>query len=77
MKIVAWNDDVEVLVLSTDIQPGDETIEIPESLYDKYHEHFESFVRIQNMILEFKKKQENERDIFNEDSGIKVLRYRD
>jgi len=77
VKIAAWNDDVEILVISADIYPGDDPIEIPDSLYSKYHEQFESFVKIQNEIREFKKKQENERDLFDEDSGIKVLRYRD
>ena len=76
MKIVAWNDNVEVLVVSTDVLPGDETIEIPESLYSKYHDHFKSFVKIQNEIREFKKKQEKERDLFNDDSDVKVLKYK-
>jgi hypothetical protein len=77
VKIVAWNDDVEVLVISTDILPGDDPIEIPDTLYSKYNYHFNSFVKIQNEIREFKKKQEKERDLFQEESGIKVLRYRD
>ena len=76
MKIVAWNDNVEVLVVSTDVLPGDETIEIPETLYSKYNEYYNSFNKIQNEIREFKKKQENERDIYSEDTEVKVLKYK-
>lgn len=76
MKIVAWNDNVEVLVVSTDVLPGDETIEIPETLYSKYNEYYNSFNKIQNEIREFKKKQENERDIYSEETEVKVLKYK-
>jgi hypothetical protein len=76
VKIVAWNDNVEVLVVSTDVLPGDETIEIPETLYSKYNEYYNSFNKIQNEIREFKKKQENERDIYSEDTEVKVLKYK-
>lgn len=60
IKAIVYEDG-DRLVVSTDIWPGDETIDIPPKLYDSYCEALTRLARLEKMILECQRQQERER----------------
>lgn len=61
IKAIVYLDSSNRLVVSTDIWPGDETVDIPPKLYDAYCEAYAKLVRIENMIAECQRHQERQR----------------
>lgn len=61
IKAVVYKDSSERLVVSTDLWPGDETVDIPPKLYEAYWEAYSKLERIENMILECQRQQERSR----------------
>jgi hypothetical protein len=75
MKVVAWDSSIDMLIVTEEILPGDDTIEIPEILFEDYTRNMLSLARVANKIREFKKEQERER-FDDENNAPKVLKYK-
>lgn len=58
MRVTVWDSSMSILAVSDDVYPGDETIEIPDALYDQYSMQMLEFIRTMNKIREFQKEQE-------------------
>lgn len=60
IKAVVYEDG-DRLVISTDIWPGDETVDIPPKIYESYCEALRTLGRLENIILECQRQQERQR----------------
>lgn len=61
IRALVFEDGSGRLVVSTDIWPGDETVDIPPKLYETYLDSLAKLNRIESMILECQRQQERER----------------
>ena len=66
-----------VYSLAPRIFSTDETIEIPDSLYDRHVAVMKQFKAIQNEIRQFQLEQEDDEDYDDLPTRIKVGKYRD
>jgi len=80
MKVFLWESDLyPTLFVDSQPSPKDETVEIPETLFNRWSLSLKAFQDVQSEIREFQREQER-RDKFRdleEDKGIRVLRYKD
>ena len=75
MKVVAWDSSIETLIVTQEILSGDETIDIPDTLFHDYARHMKELSNITNKIRQFQREQERQKFDDN-DYGPKVLRYK-
>ena len=61
MKVVVWENQWDVLDISNVVFAGDEAIEIPDALYEKFMGNVKEFNKIQTQIREFQREQERSR----------------
>lgn len=61
MKVVVWDSSIETLVVTEEIMPGDETIEIPDVLFQDYTRHMMALAKVSNKIRQFQREQERQR----------------
>jgi hypothetical protein len=61
MKVVAWDSSIETLIVTQEVMSGDETIDIPDTLFQDYTRHMNALANVANKIRQFQREQERSR----------------
>jgi len=61
MKVVAWDSSIETLIVTQEVMSGDETIDIPDTLFQDYTRHMKELSNVANKIRQFQREQERSR----------------